>query len=116
MESTLYACSRYKKGVTSPNGLIRYVNAHKIPVTLPSCQPFTPTPILEYNTTYYSNLPLDYFEKDISLGLSNNDKEEIRLVDTMGNVDENSRPVDIDKQKSTTTNWMPQNGRLSELS
>ncbi len=39
----------------------------------------------------------DYFKEDINLGVSKNDEEEIRLVDTTGNDNENSRPVDIDK-------------------
>ncbi len=66
-------------------------------VTLPSCQPSTPAPILEHNTTNHPDLPSDYFEEDISPAASNNNKEEIRTADTTGNDDENSRPADIDK-------------------
>ncbi len=97
MESRLYACPRYGKGVKSTSGLTRHVNACKIPVTLPSCQPSTPAPILDYNTTNHPDLPSDYFEEDISPGASNNDEEEIRPADITGNDDENSRPADIDQ-------------------
>ncbi len=65
--------------------------------------------------TNHLDLPSDYFEEDISSGVSNNDKEEIRLADTMGNDDKNIRPVDIDKQRPITLNWTPRNGLLSEL-
>ncbi len=107
---------RCEKGVKSTSHLTRYVNACKIPVTLPNCQPSTPAPILEHNTTNHPDLPSDYFEEDISPETSNNDEEEIRLADTMGNDDENSRPADIDEQRPTTPNWTPRNGRLSESS
>lgn len=40
---------------------------------------------------------LDNFEKDVSLEISNNHKEEIRLADTTGNNNKNSRPANIDK-------------------
>ncbi len=83
---------------------------------MPSCQPFTPAPILEYNTTNHPALPSDYFEEDISLKASNNDEEEIRPADTTDNDDENSKLADIDKKRLTIPNWTPQNGLLSELS
>ncbi len=85
MESRLYACLRCGKGVKSTSGLARHVNAYKIPVTLPSCQPSTPAPILEHNTTNHPDLPSDYFEEDISSGASNNDEEEIRPVNMLRN-------------------------------
>ncbi len=107
MESRLYACPRCGKGVKSTSGLTRHVNACKIPVTLPSCQPSTPAPILEHNTTNHPDLPSDYFEEDISPGASNNDDEKIRPADTTGNDNKNSRPVNIDKQRPTTPNWTP---------
>ncbi len=97
MESRLYTCPRCGKGVQSTSGLTRHVNACKIPVTLPSCQLSTPASILEYNTTNHLDLLSDYFEEDISPGALNNNKEEIRSVDTTSNDDENSRPADIDK-------------------
>lgn len=37
------------------------------------------------------------FEKSIGLEISNNNKKEIRLANTMDNDNKNSRPVDIDK-------------------
>ncbi len=116
MESRLYVCPRCGKGVKSTSGLTRHVNSCKIPVTLPSCQPFTPVPILEHNTTNHLGLPSDYFEEDISPGVSNNDEEEIKPADTIDNDDENSRPADIDEQRPITPNWIPQNGLLSESS
>ncbi len=97
MDSGSYAYPRFRKGVKSTSSLTKHVKACKIPVTLPSCQPSTPAPILDYNTTNHPDLPSDYFEEDISPGASNNDKKEIRLPDTMGNDDENSRPADIDQ-------------------
>ncbi len=96
--------------------MTRHINAYKIPVTLPSCQPSTPAPILEYNTINHPDLPRDYFEEDISPGASNNDKEKIRPANTTGNDDENSRPTDIDKQRPITPNCKTQNRLLSELS
>ncbi len=116
MESRLYTCPRCGKSVKSTSGLTRHVNTCKILVTLPSCQPSTPAPILEYNTINHPDLPSDYFEEDISPRASNNDEEEIRLADTMGNNDENSRPADIDKQRPTTPNLISRNGLLRELS
>ncbi len=96
--------------------MTRYVNACKIPVTLPICQPSTPAPILEHNTTNHPDLLSDYFEEDISPGASNNDKKEIRPADITDNDDGNSRPADIDEQSPTTPNWTPRNGLLSESS
>ncbi len=116
MESRLYSCPRYGKSVKFTSGLIRYVNACKIPVTLPSCQHYTPALILEYNTTNHLDLPSDYFAEDISPGASNNNKEEIRPADITDNDDENSRPANIDKKRPTTPNWTSRNGLLSELS
>ncbi len=116
MESRLYVCPRCGKGVKSTSGLTRHVNTCKIPVTLPSCQPSTPAPILQYNTNNHPDLPCDYFKEDISPGASNNDKEEIRPVDTTGNDNENSIPAGIDEQKPTKPNWTLRNGLLSEWS
>ncbi len=112
----MYACPRREKSVKSTSGLTKYVNACKIPIILPSCQLSTPAPILEYNTTNHSNLPLDNFEKNISLGAPNNKEEEIRPADIISNNNKNSRPTDIDKQKPITPNLIPQNGLPRELS
>ncbi len=116
MESRLYACPRCGKSVKSINGLTKHVNACKILVTLPSCQTFILAPILKYKMTNHPDLLSDYFEEDISPEASNNHEEEIRLADIIGNDDKNSRPMDIDKQRPTTPNWIPRNGLLSELS
>ncbi len=116
MESRLYICPRYGKSVKSTNGLIRHVNACKILVTLPNCLPSTPVLILEYNTTNHSDLLSGYFKEDISSGTSNNDKEEIRFADTIGNDYENGKSADRDDQKPTTSNWTPRNSLLSESS
>ena len=97
-------CSRYRKVVKSTSGLTRHVNACKIPITLPSCQSFKPASILKYNTINHPDLLSDNFKENISLGVSNNDKEKIRLADTIGNDNENSRPVNIDKQRPITLN------------
>ncbi len=97
MESRLYAYPRCGKGVKSTSGLTRHVNACKIPVNLPSCQPSTPAPILEHNTTNHPDLPSDYFKEDISPRALNNNEEKIRPVDTLGNDNENSKPANIDK-------------------
>jgi Plavaka transposase len=115
MESRSYACPRCGKGVKSTSGLTRHVNACKIPITLPSRQPSTLAPILEYNTTNYPDLPLDNFEKDNSLGASNNGEERIRPAD-IDNDEEDIRPADLDEQRPATPNWRPRNGLLSESS
>lgn len=47
--------------------------------------------------TNYPDSPSEYFEKDICLGVSNNNKEEIRPADTIGNDNNNSKLADIDK-------------------
>ncbi len=104
MESRLYACPKCEKGVKSTSSLTKHINACKIPVILPYCQPSTLAPILEYNTINHPDLPSDYFKEDISLGISNNDEEEIRPADTTGHDDENSRPANIDEQRPTTPN------------
>lgn len=54
--------------------------------------------------TNHLDLPQDSFEKDISLGASNNGKKKIRLVDTIGNNNENSRLIDVNQQKLITPN------------
>ncbi len=97
MGSRSYTCPRCGKSVKSTSALTKHVNACKITVTLPRCQPSTPTPILQYNRTNHLDLLSDYFKDDISSGASSNNKEEIRPVDTMGNDDENSRLADIDE-------------------
>lgn len=86
---------RCSKSVKSISVLTRYMNTCKIPITLPSCQPFILALILEYNTINHLNLLSDNFEEDISPRLSINNEEEIRLMDTTSNDDENSRPTDI---------------------
>ena len=89
-------CPRCGKGVKSTSGLIRHVNSCKIPIPLPSRQPSTLAPILEYNITNYPDLPSDNFEEDISPGVSNNSKEKIRPAN-INNNKEDIRPADIDK-------------------
>lgn len=66
--------------------------------------------------TNYLELLLDNFEKDISLEIQNNDEEEIKPADTTANDDKNSSHTNIDKQRPTTPNWIPQNRLPSELS
>lgn len=63
---------------------------------MPSYQIFTLASILKYNITNYLHLPSNNFEEDITLKVSNNGKEEIKPVDTMGNNNKNSKLVDID--------------------
>ena len=103
MESRSYACPRCGKGVKSTSGLTRHVNACKIPITLPSCQPSTLAPILEYNTTNHPDLPSDNFEEDISPGASNNGEERIRSAD-IDNDKEDIRQANLDKQRPATPN------------
>ena len=110
MESRLYACPRYGKDVKSTSGLTRYVNACKILITLPSCQPSKPTVILEDNITNCPDLPLD--KEVINLGASNYGKEEIIPINKN---DDKIRPANIDQQRPITPNWIPQNGLLKEL-
>lgn len=56
--------------------------------------------------TYHSNLSSSNFEEDISPKVSNNGEEKIRLADTTGNDNENSRPADINEQRSIIPNWI----------
>lgn len=69
-----------------------------------SCQLSTLALILEYNTINHSELLSDNFDKDISLGVSNNNKEEIKTIHIKDNDYKNSRPVDINKQRLITLN------------
>lgn len=55
--------------------------------------------ILEYNTTNYLDLLLNNFKEDISLEVSNNSKEKIKLVNTRSNNNEYSRFIDKNKQR-----------------
>ena len=103
MESKLYACLRYGKGVKSTSGLTRHVNAYKIPITLPSCQPLNLEPVLDNNTTNPLDLLLDNNEEDISPGASNNGEKRIKLAD-IDNNKEDIRPADMDKQRPATPN------------
>ncbi len=82
MESRLYACRRREKSVKSTSGLTRHVNAYKILITLPNCQPSKPTAISEDNTTNCPDMPSDNNEESISLEISNRGKEGTRLVVT----------------------------------
>lgn len=115
MEFRLYACPKCEKVVKSTSGLTRYVNACKIPISLPYCQPSNPEPVLDYNMTNSLNLPSDNNEKNIRLVASDNDKERIRLAD-IDNDKENIRPADIDEQRPAISNWTIQNGLLSKSS
>ena len=106
MESRLYTCLRCGKSVKSTSGWTRYVNACKIPLTLPSCQPLNPKPVLDDNTTNLLDLPSDNNEENISPRALNNGKKSIRLAD-MDNNKEDIKPANIDKQKPATPNWIP---------
>lgn len=101
MESKLYICPRCEKSVKSTSGLTKYVNAYKIPITLPSCQPLEPTVILEDNMTNRPDLPSNNNEESISPEASNHTKEGTRLV---GNNNKDIRLADIDQQRPTTPN------------
>ena len=90
MKSRLYTCPRCGKGIKSTSGLTRHVNACKISIILPSCQPSEPTAILEDNTTTRPDLPSD--KKGISPGISNHGEEEIKLA---GNDNDDIRPANI---------------------
>ena len=107
MESRLYVYPRCRKDVKSTSGLTRHINSCKILITLPSHQPSTLAPILEYNTTNHPDFLSDKFEENISPGVPNNNNEKIRLADITNNVNENSRPANIDEQRPTTLNWIP---------
>ncbi len=61
-------------------------------------------------------MPSDDFEKDISLGVSNNNKEKIRTANIISNDNKNSKPVDIDEETPIIPNWTTQNKLLSKLS
>ena len=100
----------------STSSLIGHVNSYKILITLPSRLPSTPAPIFEYNITNHPNLPSDNFKEDMSLRVPNNNKEEIRLADTISSFNRYSKPANIDKERPTTPNWISQNVLLSELS
>lgn len=104
MGSRLKIYPRCGKDVKFISDLTRYVNAYKIPITLPSYQLSIPISILEYNITNYQDLPSDNFEEDISLKVPNSNEKKIRLVDTMGNNDKNSKPTNIEKSRPTTPN------------
>lgn len=82
--------------LSSLGSLTRYVNVCKIPITLPSCQPFTLASILEYNTINHLDLPTNNFGGDINLDISNNGKERIRLTD-INNNKQYIRLADINK-------------------
>ena len=74
-------CPRCGKDVKSTSGLIRHVNACKIPINLPSCQLSILAPILEYNIINHLDLPSDDFEEDIDPRALNKSKEKIRPAD-----------------------------------
>lgn len=63
---------------------------------MPSCQSSKPILILEYNMTYYSDLPSNNNEKSISLKILNNGKKGIWPTDTIGNDNEDIKQADID--------------------
>ena len=97
MESRLYVCPRYGKGVKSISGLTKYVNACKILISLPCCQSSNPDPVLDYNKTNLLNLPSDNNKESITPEVSNHsDSEETRPAN-IGNNKEDIRLVDIDK-------------------
>ena len=88
----------------STSDLIKYNNICKISISLPYCQLSNPDPVLDYNTTNPLDLPSDNNKKGITSELSNfGDLEKTRLAD-IGNDKEDIKPVDIDKQKPTTSN------------
>lgn len=93
---------RYGKAVKSTSGLTKHVNAFKIPITLPSCQPSKQVAILEYNITNSSNLSSDNNKKNISSGVFNNGNKYIRpeQADTTGSNDDGN----IDYLRPTTLN------------
>lgn len=90
-------CPRCGKGVKSTNGLIRYVNACKIPISLPYCQLSNPDPVLDYNTTNSLDLPSDNNKKGITPKVSNYDDLERTKPADIGNDEEDIRPTDIDE-------------------
>lgn len=47
--------------------------------------------------TNQSNLLLDNYNEDISLGISNNNRNKFKLADTTNNYNENSKSMDIDQ-------------------
>ena len=89
-------CPRYGKGVKFTSGLKRHINAHKIPITLSSCQPLNPKLVLDYNTTNLLKLPSDNNKEDISPEASNNGEERIKLAD-INNDKKDIKCVNIDK-------------------
>lgn len=74
-------------------GLISYVNAYKITITLPSCQLSKPTAMLENNIINYLYLPSNNNKEDISLRASTYGKKRMRLA---SNNNEDIRPANID--------------------
>ena len=97
IESILYMCLRYGKGVKSTSGLTRHINVCKIPISLPCCQLSNPDLVLDYNTTNPLDLPLDHNQKGITPEVSNHgDLEGIRLAN-IGNNKKDIRSADIDK-------------------
>ena len=115
MESRSYVYPKCEKSVKSISGLIRYIYACKIPITLPSCQPSNFKHMLDYNTTNGLDLPSDKNEENISPRASNNGKEGIRPVD-IDNNEEDIKQADIDKQRPATPNWTSRDRLLSQSS
>ena len=115
MESRIYVCRRCEKGIKSTNGLTRYINACKIPISLPCCQLSNSDLVLNYNMTNPLSLPSDNNKESITSKVSNNNDSERTRPANIGNDQEDIRPADIDKQRSATPSWTPQNKLLSEL-
>ena len=107
MESRLYVCPRCGKGVKSTSSLTRHVNACKIPISLLCCQSSNPDLVLNYNTTNPLDSPSDNNKEGITPEISNHSNSEKTRPANIGNDKEDIRPVDIDKQRPATSNWMP---------
>lgn len=69
--------------------MLKYISAYKILVTLSTYQPLNLILILGYNIINYFDILLDNIVKDISLEISNNYKERIRLA----NIDINIKDI-----------------------
>lgn len=76
MEFRLYAYLKSEKDIKSTNDLIRYVNACKIPITLPSWQHFKLILILKGNITNCPDLLSKNNKKSIGSRVSHPTRKE----------------------------------------
>ena len=109
MESRLYVCPRYGKGIKSTSSLTRHVNVCKIHICLPYYQSLNPNPVLYYNMTNFLNLLLHNNKESIIPEISNQGDSKKTRTANINNDKEDIKLADINKQWPATLNWMPWN-------